>query len=128
MNQSAPIPSNITVLSQSRQLQLDYPNQTCLSLSFEYLRVFSPSAEVRGHGQPVLQTGKSQVMIKNLETRGNYALQITFDDGHDSGIYSWAYLQDLGANYQKNWQEYLDKLAAAGASREADTQVLNFQP
>lgn len=128
MQQNAAIPNNITVLSQSRQLQLDYPDQSSFYLDFEYLRVFSPSAEVRGHGQAVLQTGKSQVQIKDVKTRGNYALQIIFDDGHDSGIYSWSYLYELGGNHQQNWQDYLGKLKAAGASREPDTQVLKFQP
>lgn len=128
MQQNAAIPNNITVLSQSRQLQLDYPDQSSFYLDFEYLRVFSPSAEVRGHGQAVLQTGKSQVQIKDVKTRGNYALQIIFDDGHDSGIYSWSYLYELGENHQQNWQDYLGKLKAAGASREPDTQVLKFQP
>lgn len=128
MQQNAAIPNNITVLSQSRQLQLDYPDQSSFYLDFEYLRVFSPSAEVRGHGQAVLQTGKSQVQIKDVKTRGNYALQIIFDDGHDSGIYSWSYLYELGENHQQNWQAYLEKLKAAGTSREPDTQVLKFQP
>lgn len=128
MQQNAAIPNNITVLSQSRQLQLDYPDQSSFYLDFEYLRVFSPSAEVRGHGQAVLQTGKSQVQIKDVKTRGNYALQIIFDDGHDSGIYSWSYLYELGENHQQNWQAYLEKLKAAGASREPDTQVLKLQP
>lgn len=124
------IPNDISVLTQSRQLQLDYPDKTCIKLDFEYLRVFSPSAEVRGHGkgQEVLQAGKSQVQISNLHTSGNYALQLIFDDGHDSGIYSWDYLYQLGSNYAANWQDYLDRLEAAGASRDPDTQVLTFEP
>lgn len=127
---SSNIPSDIAVLTESRQLQLDYPDGNSFKLDFEYLRVYSPSAEVRGHGkgQEVLQTGKSQVAISGLQTSGNYALQIIFDDGHDSGIYSWDYLYQLGNNYAANWQDYLDRLAAAGASRDPDTQVLSFEP
>ena len=88
-------------------------------LSAEYLRVFSPSAEVRGHSadQRVLQTGKKQVGIDNIEAIGNYAVRITFDDGHDTGIYSWEYLRELVDNEPEYWQDYLKELKAANASR-----------
>lgn len=91
-------------------------------LSAEYLRVYSPSAEVRGHGvgQETLQTGKRLVTITDLEAVGNYALKITFSDGHDSGLYDWDYLRGLGEKHAILWQEYLAKLAEAGASREPE--------
>ena len=92
--------------------------------------MFSPSAEVRGHGagQEVLQTGKSSVEIVAIAPVGHYAAQITFDDGHDSGLYSWAYLRDLAEQQDQYWHQYLQQLAAAGKSRDADSQVLHFQP
>jgi DUF971 family protein len=89
-------------------------------LPYEYLRVYSPSAEVRGHGpgQEVLQAGKRDVEIRALEPVGSYAVQPVFSDGHSTGIYSWDYLYELGQNQQKRWAEYLAKLEAAGASRD----------
>lgn len=97
-------------------------------LPWEYLRVYSPSAEVRGHhpSQAVLQTGKQQVGIRALKPVGHYALQIVFDDGHDSGLYTWDYLYRLCAQREALWQAYLDDLAAAGASRDPETQVLRL--
>jgi DUF971 family protein len=88
-------------------------------LPFEYLRVFSPSAEVRGHsvGEPLLVTGKSQVMVEQIEPVGNYAVQLYFDDGHSTGIYSWSTLYDMGLRYEKSWARYLERLAEAGESR-----------
>jgi DUF971 family protein len=110
-----------------------YADGNANTLSAEYLRVHSPSAEVRGHGkgQETLQTGKRQVNINTLEPVGNYAIKLNFDDGHDSGIYSWDYLLDLGANYEKLWKSYLNKLKSAKASRDPlppDTQVITIQP
>ena len=114
------IPSAIKFHNQSQQLELTWQDESYL-LPAELLRVLSPSAEVRGHGKgnEVLQFGKKEVRIKKLEPVGNYALKIHFDDGHDSGLYHWQYLQDLASNQQQHWQGYLDKLHAAGKSRES---------
>ncbi|MDP5052931.1 MAG: DUF971 domain-containing protein [Congregibacter sp.] len=124
-----PRPSNIRLRKQSRVLELEYPNETH-SLSWEYLRVYSPSAEVRGHhrSQAVLQTGKRNVGISAVKPVGHYALQLVFDDGHDTGLYAWDYLYRLGTQQDELWQTYLDDLAEAGASRDPNTQVLHFQP
>lgn len=121
-----PVPSVIKFHKQSQQLELAWQNEPC-QLSAEFLRVLSPSAEVRGHGKgnEVLQVGKKDVRILKLEPVGNYALKITFDDGHDSGLYNWAYLQALCENQATFWQDYLDKLAAAGKSRE--TGMIQFK-
>lgn len=120
------IPSLIKFHKQSQQLELAWQNSH-YHLSAELLRVFSPSAEVRGHGQgnEVLQFGKRDVRILKLEPVGNYALKISFDDGHDSGLFNWSYLQDLSINQDQHWQSYLDKLAAAGKSRESG--VIQFK-
>ncbi len=114
----AAIPSEITLHKQSRSLGLAYGDQQ-YKLSAEYLRVFSPSAEVRGHGpgQEVLQVGKENVGINQIEPVGHYAIKIYFDDGHDSGLYSWDYLYDLATNQEALWQDYLQRLADAGQSR-----------
>ena len=92
--------------------------ETHYALSYEFLRVHSPSAEVKGHGKPILQTGKKHVKIRNIEPVGNYALKISFDDGHDTGLYSWNYLEELCQHQDAMWQEYLHQLETAGASRE----------
>lgn len=120
-------PSKIQLHQQSQILELHFGTQT-YQLSAEYLRVHSPSAEVKGHGpnQAVLQYGKKAVGILGLERAGNYALKILFDDGHDSGIYTWDYLYSLCLNYDTNWQVYLDALIHAGKTREADTSVVKF--
>jgi len=112
-------PTEIKVHKKSANLELVYPNQTFL-LRAEYLRVFSPSAEVQGHapGQQILQHGKKLITFKDILIQGHYAIRISFSDGHDSGIYSWDYLQSLGENEQANWQDYLKRLSAAGQSRE----------
>ncbi len=117
MDQLTP-PKEIKLHTQSKELELVFEDAS-YRLSFEFLRVHSPSAEVRGHGpgQEVLQTGKECVRITQLEPSGNYALKIVFDDGHDSGLYSWSYLRELGENKEQLWQAYLDKLEAAGESR-----------
>ena len=121
-------PSAIQLHRRSKQLGLEYENGERYSLSCEYLRVFSPSAEVQGHGegQEVLQTGKMNVGITAINPVGNYAIQLVFDDGHDTGLYSWGYLYDLCVEQQSRWQDYLDRLSAAGASRDPDVQVLNL--
>ena len=115
------IPANIVVHQQSKTLELSYGDGQNFRLPFELLRVLSPSAEVQGHGpgQETLQTGKREVSITHLEPVGHYALKPTFSDGHDSGLYTWDYLYFLCENQQQVWQEYLDKLAAAGLDRDA---------
>ncbi|MDF0604691.1 DUF971 domain-containing protein [Neisseriaceae bacterium TC5R-5] len=116
---SAPIPVEINLHAVSKVLDIRFEDGASFQLPCEYLRVYSPSAEVRGHGvgQEVLQVGKRQVGINDLEQVGHYALKIGFDDGHNSGLYSWEYLYELGSHYQAYWQDYLNRLAAAGASR-----------
>lgn len=113
-------PHEIRVASDRRRLTLTFPDSTPCSLDAEYLRVFSPSAEVRGHGpdDKVLQTGKRNVMITNIEPVGNYAIRITYSDGHDSGIYTWRYLKELCDSHETKWAEYLAELEVAGAGRE----------
>lgn len=121
-------PSKIKLSKENGQLELSYANNQQFTLSGEFLRVHSPSAEVRGHGaeQAVLQYGKKEVKVTGLERAGNYGLKITFSDGHDTGIYTWKYLYELGENRESLWQQYLDKLAAAGKHRQADTQVVQL--
>lgn len=124
------IPANINVRKQSRCLQLIY-NETSgtkeYQLSFEFLRVYSPSAEVRGHGlgNEVLQHGKKEVVLLNIEPAGNYALKLIFDDGHDSGLYDWKYLHHLCIKQDELWQDYLARLEKAGQSRESG--VIQFK-
>ena len=115
------IPSNVVVHQQSKVLELSYENGNTYRLPFELLRVLSPSAEVQGHGpgQETLQTGKRDVLIANIEPVGHYALKPSFSDGHDSGLYSWDFLQFLCENQEQLWKEHLDKLAAAGLDRDA---------
>lgn len=110
-------PSQIKLHTKSATLELVY-GQNHYQLSFEFLRVHSPSAEVKGHGKPVLQTGKKHIKIRALEPVGNYALKISFDDGHDTGLYSWQYLKELCENQEPMWQAYLEELERNGASRE----------
>ena len=120
------VPVAIRLHQASRLLELSYADGEHYSLSCEYLRVYSPSAEVRGHGagQETLQTGKRLVTIDRIETVGNYALQFHFSDGHDSGIYSWEYLHELCREQQRRWADYLARIALAGASREPTGPVL----
>ena len=103
-------------------MELHFDDGYTCNLSCEYLRINSPSAEVRGHGagQEVLQVGKESVGITQIEPAGNYAVKLHFDDGHNSGIYRWDYLYELGKNHDENWQAYLDKLDAAGKSRKSN--------
>jgi len=116
----SPSPSNIVLHTVSRVLEIAFDDGASFRLPFEFLRVYSPSAEARGHGpgQEVLQVGKRDVMISDLRSVGHYAIQPVFSDGHDSGIYAWDYLYELGANQQQLWSDYLERLDAAGASRE----------
>jgi len=115
------VPTEITYHSKSRCLEICFSGDERFELSAEYLRVYSPSAEVQGHSpdQAVLQHGKKQVAIRQIDPQGNYAVKLTFSDGHDSGIYSWDYLYSLGKEYQPRWQAYLDNLKHAGKSRDA---------
>lgn len=117
---STPQPLEVQLHQVSRTLEIAYDDGARFTLSAEYLRVYSPSAAVRGHGQgqEVLQVGKRHVAIVELVPVGHYALKLVFDDGHDSGLYSWNYLYELGVKHDQYWQDYLDRLAAAGAGRE----------
>lgn len=117
----APIPENIVLHQQSKVLELTYPSQQTYRLPFEFLRVWSPSAEVRGHGpeQETIQTGKHDVLIQELELVGHYAVRPVYSDGHDSGLYTWEYLYDLCVHQEEKWQEYLDKLKQSGLDRFA---------
>ena len=112
-------PNEIRLRTESRLLVVSFDDGSEFEYSFEYLRAHSPSAEVRGHGpgQEVLQTGKENVILKAIDPVGHYAVRFVFDDGHDTGLYNWQYLYDLGQNMDENWQTYLDRLAAAGYAR-----------
>jgi len=117
----APTPQSITVHEQSRVLELVFSDGAHFRIPFELMRVYSPSAEVMGHGpgQEVLQTGKRGVTLTGLAQVGNYAIQPGFSDGHDSGIYTWAYLYELGRDQDALWQRYLQRLQEAGVERDA---------
>ena len=116
----SPTPQSITVHGASKVLALTFSDGAAFSIPFELLRIYSPSAEVQGHGpgQEVLQSGKREVAVTALEPIGNYAVQPSFSDGHDTGIYSWDYLYFLGAKKEQLWQEYAARLAAAGRGRD----------
>ena len=116
-------PTEINLHQVSRILELTFEDGAKFKLPTEYLRVYSPSAEVQGHGpgQEVLQIGKEDVNIDRIEPIGHYAVRLVFDDNHDSGLYSWNYLYELGANYEARWQQYLDRLDAAGHHRKTDS-------
>jgi DUF971 family protein len=109
-------PSEIRLRKASKLLSVVFDDGSSFDLPFEYLRVFSPSAEVKGHGpgQETLQVGKHAVVITAIEPVGHYAIRLVFDDGHDSGLYTWSYLYELGSQQQQNWRSYLDRLKAAG--------------
>ena len=120
LSPSSPRPTDIKLHQASRVLEISFDDGKNAKLSCEFLRVYSPSAEVRGHGvgQEVLQTGKEDVNIVGIEPVGNYAVKLTFSDGHDTGLYSWDYLYDIAENYESLWLEYLGKLAMAGITRK----------
>jgi DUF971 family protein len=126
LDKNTPTPTGITLHQKSRVLELHFSDGAQYSLPCEFLRVYSPSAEVRGHGpgQETLQTGKRNVGINALEAVGNYAIQPTFSDGHNTGIYSWDLLYKLGANQDTLWADYLARVEAAGASRDIDSTTL----
>ena len=119
----APKPVEINLHQKSRVLEISYSDGERFELSYELLRVLSPSAEVQGHGpgQGVLQLGTQDVMITHIEPVGRYAIQPTFDDGHDTGIYSWETLYDMGKNSDRYWKEYLEKLEKAGHTHQERT-------
>src|SRR5689334_7393885 len=121
LRSDTPTPQSITLHGQSRVLEVGFADGSVFRLPFELMRVFSPSAEVQGHGpgQEVLQTGKRDVDVVNLEPVGNYAVKPTFSDGHDSGIYSWDYLYFLGSQQDELWRRYEQRLREAGVDRDA---------
>ena len=112
-------PTEIKLRKASRLLVVSFEDDTTFEYTFEYLRVHSPSAEVKGHGpgQETLQTGKENVAITAIEPIGHYAVRLVFADGHNTGLYSWTYLRELGDDMASNWQSYLDRLQAAGYAR-----------
>jgi DUF971 family protein len=120
---NSPRPTDIRLHQASKLLEISFDNGKTAKLSCEFLRVYSPSAEVRGHGigQEVLQTGKEDVNIVGIEPVGNYAVKLSFSDGHNTGLYSWDYLYEIAENYETLWLEYLGRLAAAGLTRKEPT-------
>lgn len=118
---NSPTPTALTVHGQSRQLEVSFSDGASFRIPFELLRIYSPSAEVQGHGpgQEVLQTGKREVHIEDIEPVGHYAVKPRFSDGHDSGLYTWPYLYALGRDQQQLWVDYLQRLQAAGVDRDA---------
>lgn len=121
LSKDTPVPQDITVHGASRVLEIAFSDGRTLRIPFELMRVYSPSAEVQGHGpgQETLQTGKREVDIEALEPVGNYGIKPVFSDGHDSGIYTWTYLHDLGARQTELWDDYLRRLKEAGLDRDA---------
>lgn len=113
-------PTEITLHQQSKVLEIAFDDGARYKLAFEFLRVYSPSAEVRGHGpgQETLQVGKRNVLLTDIEPAGSYAIKLTFDDGHDSGLYTWEYLHELGQYQDAMWHDYVTRMEAAGASRD----------
>ena len=120
LNKAVPLPTEIKFHQKSRVLEISFADGATFRLPCEFLRVYSPSAEVRGHGpgQEVLQTGKKDVDILRIEPVGQYAVQLHFSDGHSTGIYSWDLLYDYGSRQDEMWSEYLKRMEQAGASRE----------
>ena len=123
IERDTPIPSEIKLHQKSRVLEISYESGESFKLDFEYLRVYTPSAEARGHGpgQETLQTGKRNVEIERVEPVGTYALRFVFSDGHDSGLYSWDLLYNLGVHHDELWQAYLEQIEGQGLSRDIDT-------
>ena len=120
----SPTPTGLTVHQKSRELEVGFDDGQTFRIPFELMRVYSPSAEVQGHGpgQEVLQTGKREVDIQDIEPVGHYAVRPRFSDGHDSGLFSWAYLYELGRDQDRLWAQYLKRLQDAGADRDAIMQ------
>ena len=130
LNRATPRPTEIRLHRKSRLLEIEFDNEKKFSFSCEFLRVYSPSAEVRGHGsgQEVLQVGKKNVNIERIESIGQYAVRLVFTDGHDSGLYSWDYLYELGIRQTELWQAYLHRLEVANASREGGHSIFTLHP
>ena len=124
------IPSTLKLHRKSGVLEVGYADGTRYDLPAEYLRVYSPSAEVRGHGggEPTVVPGKRQVAIERVEPVGQYAVRLVFSDGHDTGLYSWDVIEDLGANHPRYWQRYLERLAGHGLSRDSEVTKLSALP
>jgi len=127
---NAPVPTEIKLHQTSRLMELSFADGASFRLPYEFLRVFSPSAEVRGHGpgQETLQVGKREVTIAEVEAVGHYAIRPKFSDGHETGIYSWDYLYELGSRQQAMWDQYLKRLDAAGASRDVNPNATAAAP
>jgi len=125
-----PIPTELTVHQKSRLLDIAFDDGSAFSIPFELMRVYSPSAEVKGHGpgQETLQVGKREVGIKGVEPVGNYAVKPLFTDGHESGIFTWDYLYKLGSEHQALWQDYLDRLHAAGFEGDSGRETGTVLP
>ena len=121
LSKNTPVPVEIKLHRKSRLLEITFNDGKAFQYASEFLRVYSPSAEVRGHGpgQEVLQTGKKEVNVNRIDPVGNYAIQLTFSDGHNTGLYSWDLLYDYGVHYNDMWQRYLRRMEEAGASRES---------
>lgn len=131
LESGTPTPVRIVVHQQSRRFEVEFDDGKCFNLPMELMRVYSPSAEVRGHGpgQEVLQVGKQDVGVVRVEPVGMYAIQPTFTDGHDTGLFSWDYLYWLGENQEQLWNDYLQRLSVAGASRDpAAPENIRFAP
>jgi len=123
---TTPLPTDIKLHKASKTLSLKYPSGEEYQLSAEFLRVHSPSAEVQGHGKPILQFGKIGVGLSKVEPAGQYALKLTFDDGHDSGLFTWDYLYQLAQRQDALWKDYLGELKAAGKSRDPSESVVKL--
>lgn len=125
LDKHTPVPTQIKLHQKSRIMEVAFSDGKTFNLPYELLRVYSPSAEVRGHGpgQDVLQTGKKDVEIATIEPIGNYAVKPVFSDGHDTGIYSWDYLYGLGEHQAELWQDYLRRMEESGASREPRSET-----
>ena len=123
---TTPLPTDIKLHKASKTLSLKYASGEEYQLSAEFLRVHSPSAEVQGHGKPILQFGKIGVGLSKVEPAGQYALKLTFDDGHDSGLFTWEYLYQLGVRQEDLWNDYLAELKAAGKTRDPQQSVVRL--
>ena len=123
---TTPLPTDIKLHKASKTLSLKYASGEEYQLSAEFLRVHSPSAEVQGHGKPILQFGKIGVGLSKVEPAGQYALKLTFDDGHDSGLFTWDYLYQLAQRQDALWEDYLGELNAAGKSRDPSESVVKL--
>lgn len=125
LDRNTPLPTSLTVQQRARTLEIAFEDGLEATLSHEFLRVYSPSAEVRGHGpgQEVLQVGKRDVVLLDVEQVGNYAVKLIFSDGHESGLYSWDYLYDLASQQEALWSEYITRVTLEGASRDPAAPV-----